>query len=88
MDNYLSSNPAFEANVTGRFGILPNFFRSARAAPDLVARRADRQRSGERGSCGANHHCGLRTCATLIRIDTLASNSESSLTVEQQQSSA
>jgi signal transduction histidine kinase len=36
MENYLHSNPAFEANVTGRFGILPNFFRSARAAPDLI----------------------------------------------------
>jgi len=36
MENYLHSNPAFEANVTGRFGILPNFFRSARAAPELI----------------------------------------------------
>jgi signal transduction histidine kinase/ActR/RegA family two-component response regulator len=26
----------FEAEVTGRFGILPNFFRSARAAPELI----------------------------------------------------
>jgi signal transduction histidine kinase/ActR/RegA family two-component response regulator len=26
----------FEAEVTGRFGILPNFFRSAHAAPELI----------------------------------------------------
>jgi hypothetical protein len=26
----------FEAEVAGRFGILPNFFRSARAAPELI----------------------------------------------------
>ena len=28
--------PAFEDEVAGRFGILPNFFRSARAAPELI----------------------------------------------------
>lgn len=28
----------FEAKVAGRFGILPNFFRSARAAPELIER--------------------------------------------------
>src|ERR1700741_1243553 len=27
---------AFEAEGRGRFGILPNFFRSARAAPELI----------------------------------------------------
>jgi PleD family two-component response regulator len=26
----------FQAEVAGRFGILPNFFRSARAAPELI----------------------------------------------------
>jgi hypothetical protein len=26
----------FEAEVKDRFGILPNFFRSAQAAPDLI----------------------------------------------------
>ena len=29
---------AFEAEVAGRFGLLPNFFRSAVAAPDLIQR--------------------------------------------------
>ena len=32
----LNSNAAFDAEVIGRFGILPNFFRSARAAPELI----------------------------------------------------
>ncbi len=36
MKNDLISNAAFEAAVTGRFGMLPNFFRSARAAPELI----------------------------------------------------
>jgi signal transduction histidine kinase len=36
MENYSHLNAAFEADVTGRFGILPNFFRSARAAPELI----------------------------------------------------
>jgi signal transduction histidine kinase len=36
MENDSSSGAAFEAEVTGRFGILPNFFRSARAAPELL----------------------------------------------------
>jgi signal transduction histidine kinase len=36
MENDLISNAAFEADVTGRLGILPNFFRSARAAPELI----------------------------------------------------
>jgi len=36
MQKNLSSSAAFEAEVTGRFGILPNFFRSARAAPELL----------------------------------------------------
>ena len=30
------SGTAFEAEVAARFGVLPNFFRSARAAPDLL----------------------------------------------------
>ena len=30
------SSTAFEAEVAARFGIMPNFFRSARAAPDLL----------------------------------------------------
>ncbi len=30
------SRPAFDADVTGRFGILPNFFKSAQAAPELL----------------------------------------------------
>jgi signal transduction histidine kinase len=36
MQNDLHSSSAFEADVTRRFGILPNFFRSARAAPELL----------------------------------------------------
>ncbi len=32
----LDPHAAFEADVTRRFGILPNFFRSARAAPELL----------------------------------------------------
>jgi signal transduction histidine kinase len=36
MENESSAGAAFEADVTGRFGILPNFFRSARAAPELL----------------------------------------------------
>ena len=36
MENNLNSHAAFEADVTRRFGILPNFFRSARAAPELL----------------------------------------------------
>jgi signal transduction histidine kinase len=36
MANDSGSSAAFEAEVVGRFGILPNFFRSARAAPDLL----------------------------------------------------
>ena len=52
MKNELAPNSEFEAEVAGRFGILPNFFRSAQAAPELIqqlwgfARRAwacDRQ---------------------------------------------
>ena len=35
MENKYSS-AIFEAEVAGRFGILPNFFRSARAAPELL----------------------------------------------------
>ena len=36
MANDSGSTTAFEAEVAGRFGILPNFFRSARAAPELL----------------------------------------------------
>jgi signal transduction histidine kinase len=36
MENYPNSNATFEAEVIGRFGIFPNFFRSARAAPELL----------------------------------------------------
>ncbi|HEY6619197.1 MAG TPA: hybrid sensor histidine kinase/response regulator [Steroidobacteraceae bacterium] len=36
MENNTGSNVPFEAEVAGRFGILPNFFRSARAAPELL----------------------------------------------------
>lgn len=36
MENNLDSGAAFEANVIDRFGILPNFFRSTRAAPELI----------------------------------------------------
>ena len=36
MDDGSSLRSDFEAEVAGRFGILPNFFRSARAAPELI----------------------------------------------------
>jgi signal transduction histidine kinase len=36
MKDDLIANAAFEAAVTARFGMLPNFFRSARAAPELI----------------------------------------------------
>jgi signal transduction histidine kinase len=36
MENNPHPNAAFEAVVADRFGILPNFFRSARAAPELL----------------------------------------------------
>jgi signal transduction histidine kinase len=36
MENNSHSSTIFEAEVAGRFGILPNFFRSARAAPELL----------------------------------------------------
>jgi signal transduction histidine kinase len=36
MVNNPNSHAAFEADVAGRFGILPNFFRSAQAAPELL----------------------------------------------------
>ena len=36
MENDLNPNAAFEAAVTTRIGMLPNFFRSARAAPELI----------------------------------------------------
>ena len=36
MENNPDSGATFEADVIDRFGILPNFFRSARAAPELL----------------------------------------------------
>ena len=36
MINTQGSSATFEAVVTGRFGILPNFFRSAQTAPELL----------------------------------------------------
>jgi len=36
MESNPNSHAAFEAGVARRFGILPNFFRSARAAPELI----------------------------------------------------
>jgi signal transduction histidine kinase len=36
MESNSNSHAAFEAGVARRFGILPNFFRSARAAPELI----------------------------------------------------
>jgi signal transduction histidine kinase len=36
MENNQDSGATFEADVIDRFGILPNFFRSARAAPELL----------------------------------------------------
>jgi CheY-like chemotaxis protein len=36
MENTQDASVTFEAEVTSRFGILPNFFRSAQAAPELL----------------------------------------------------
>jgi signal transduction histidine kinase len=36
MENPRRSEGSFETDVTGRFGILPNFFKSAQAAPELL----------------------------------------------------
>ncbi|MEJ0006262.1 MAG: hypothetical protein WDM77_07720 [Steroidobacteraceae bacterium] len=36
MENRQGSGSPFEAEVARRFGLLPNFFRSARAAPELI----------------------------------------------------
>ena len=36
MDNDLARYNEFEAEVAGRFGMLPNFFRSAETAPELI----------------------------------------------------
>jgi len=36
MKDDLAPHNEFEAEVAGRFGILPNFFRSAQAAPELI----------------------------------------------------
>jgi signal transduction histidine kinase/CheY-like chemotaxis protein len=38
MDQTLDNREGFEAKVASRFGILPNFFRSASAAPELIQR--------------------------------------------------
>ena len=35
-DNDLAAHNEYEAEVAGRFGMLPNFFRSAQAAPELI----------------------------------------------------
>ncbi len=36
MEDDARAHGAFEAEVAGRFGMLPNFFRSAQAAPELI----------------------------------------------------
>ena len=36
MVEVFDSRAAFEAEVEGRFGLLPNFFRSSLAAPELI----------------------------------------------------
>ena len=36
MSSELDVHHEFEAEVAGRFGLLPNFFRSAQAAPELI----------------------------------------------------
>jgi hypothetical protein len=36
MERSSDDRSSFQAEVTGRFGILPNFFRSAPAAPELI----------------------------------------------------
>jgi signal transduction histidine kinase/CheY-like chemotaxis protein len=36
MENASNSSATIEADVANRFGLLPNFFRSARAAPELI----------------------------------------------------
>jgi hypothetical protein len=36
MDKELASTSEFYAEVTNRFGVLPNFFRSANAAQELI----------------------------------------------------
>ena len=36
----------FQAEVAGRFGLLPNFFRSARAAPELIEKLWSFARAG------------------------------------------
>jgi hypothetical protein len=38
MNQSPDARTAFQAEVAARFGILPNFFRSARAAPELIER--------------------------------------------------
>jgi hypothetical protein len=41
MENTQDASVTFEAEVTSRFGILPNFFRSAQAAPELLTASCD-----------------------------------------------
>ena len=36
MENELAPYSEFEAEVAGRFGLLPNFFRSGQTAPELI----------------------------------------------------
>ena len=46
MEQSSDRRTAFEAEVTERFGILPNFFRSARAAPELIQKLWSFAKSG------------------------------------------
>ena len=46
MEQSSDRRTAFEAEVTGRFGILPNFFRSGSAAPELIQKLWSFAKSG------------------------------------------
>jgi hypothetical protein len=46
MEQSSDHRTGFEAEVTERFGILPNFFRSARAAPELIQKLWSFAKSG------------------------------------------
>jgi len=46
MEQSSDRRTAFEAEVTERFGILPNFFRSASAAPELIQKLWSFAKSG------------------------------------------
>jgi hypothetical protein len=61
MENDSNSSAALEADVAGRFDILPNFFRSASAAPELLERlRQIVDHLVENESCAARN--GRRRC--------------------------